>query len=177
MSTQPLIERLTATTEAYLHRAAPLLRAERKSLPRIDLRFDLRGKAAGLVQRTGDGRITIRYNLAMAQLQPEGFISQTVPHEVAHVVAGVCHGRVKPHGAEWQSVMTFFGIADPARCHDFDLSGLALRSQQRWPYRCGCMAHQLTTTRHLRIQRNQQRYLCRRCGQPLHFSPMADSGL
>jgi SprT protein len=118
----------------------------------------------------GDGSLVIRYNLPLAAGQPAAFVAATVPHEVAHVVTHVCHGRVRPHGTEWRRVMAWFGFDAPARCHDFALpANKSSRRQRRWRYRCHCREHQLSTTRHNRAQRGLS-YHCRACGQPLRYS-------
>lgn len=165
---EPLARRLQAETQAWLERALPLFRQAARMAPAVEVRLDLRGSAAGQLRRYRDGRLVIRYNLAMAQRQPEDFVAETVPHEVAHVVTAVCHGQVRPHGPEWRAVMRWFGVDQPRRCHDF--AAPAGRRQRRWAYRCGCREHQLSTTRHNRAQRGLD-YRCRCCGDPLRYRP------
>ena len=131
----------------------------------VSIRFDLKGRAAGQARFTPAGGIEIRYNLAIAALQPEQFLRETVPHEVAHVVTWLLHGqRVRPHGPEWRAVMRHLGVHDPQRCHEYEMP--SLRSQRRWPYRCACKTHQLSTTRHRRAQQGT-RYQCKACGTTL----------
>lgn len=168
-----LVERLEAETRAWLERARPLFHQAARKLPAVSVRCDLRGASAGQVRRLRDGALAVRYNLAMAEQQPEEFLAETVPHEVAHVVTAVCHGRVKPHGREWRAVMQWFGFAAPQRCHRFPTPASG-RSQQRWSYRCSCREHLLSTTRHHRAQRGLG-YLCRACGGTLRYRP-APSG-
>lgn len=163
--------RLMQETRRRCDQAEPLLRAARRALPRLELRFDLTGRSAGQVVWRSPHRLCIRYNLGLALAQPDSFVAETVPHEVAHVVAYACHGRVRPHGPEWQAVMRHFGFAEPRRCHDFALTDTAVRRQRRWTYACGCADHQLSTTRHNRIQQERQRYVCRVCGEPLEYRP------
>jgi SprT protein len=118
------------------------------------------------MRRHPDGRLEIRYNLQMASLQPERFLSETVTHEVAHLLTWLLHGRnARPHGPEWQSMMRFLGIESPRRCHDFR-GGEPARRQRRWSYRCACRTHHLSTTRHNRIQKGA-RYQCAACGGAL----------
>jgi SprT protein len=143
--------------------------AGKKRIPKIDIRFDLTGLTAGQAVILGRKHI-IRYNLQMARSQPEVFITETVPHEVAHVVTNVLFGRIKPHGKEWRSIMAFFGIPEPERCHNFDMQDVHVRGQRRWPYACDCTTHQLSTTRHYRVLRGTQKYLCRNCGKPLRYT-------
>ena len=162
-----LCQTLREASLAWLERAAPLLRERARLTPMLEVRCDLRGKAAGQVRHYADGRLVIRYNLGMARLQPRQFIAETVPHEVAHVITWLCHGRrARPHGEEWRAVMRHFGIEDAPRCHDFAVPPQDTRRQRRWSYRCDCQTHQLSSTRHNRVLRGQQ-YLCRSCGQPL----------
>ncbi len=167
----PLCERLRRATRTCLHKARPLLAGHGRRLPEVTVRCDLRGRAAGQVRQGTDGRLEIRYNLEIARLQPDAFVARTVAHEVAHLIVWRLHGRqVRPHGAEWQAVMRALG-ASPERCHDFAVPQHTLRQQRRWRYRCACREHQLSTTRHNRVQNGQQRYLCRDCGEVLQPAP------
>jgi SprT protein len=143
---------------------APRLIARPAATPRI--RFDLRGQAAGQFRLGPGGEPVIRYNPALLVRHEAEFLAQTVPHEVAHYLAYVRFGRgIRPHGPEWQQIMHALG-ADPRRCHDFDVSGLATRRMRRHLYHCRCGEHALTSIRHHRILRGAS-YVCRTCGQSL----------
>lgn len=147
---------LTARGEALIGRAA--------AAPRVV--FDLRGQAAGQFRVGAGGESCIRYNPVLLARHPTDFLSQTVPHEVAHYLAFLRFGRcIRPHGPEWQSIMRGLG-ADPRRCHDFDVTGLATRRLRRHLYHCRCGDHALSSIRHHRILRGA-RYVCRGCGQSL----------
>jgi SprT protein len=144
--------------------------------PAVEIRFDLRGQAAGQVRLTGPGRALIRYNLQLLMENRDHFLAHTVPHEVAHLLAWQRYGpHIRPHGPEWRSLMLGLG-ADPSRCHTYDTSRIRTRRLQRHTYHCACREYALTSIRHNRIRRGQ-RYLCRDCGQPLHPGrPPAESG-
>lgn len=159
-----LSEKILEQTRHYLNLGATLLR---RPIPAIPVTCDLRGRAAGQVRWQGRTPLVIRYNLAIAGMQPEEFLAQTVPHEVAHVITGLKHGKVQPHGPEWRAVMRHLGVTDPQRCHSFKTPPTQVRRQHRWAYRCACMTHELSATRHNRVQRGEQTYLCRRCGEAL----------
>lgn len=134
--------------------------------PTLEIRFDLRGTAAGQARLLAPRRFLIRYHPLLLGRQPETFLARTVPHEVAHLVAFCRYGaRVRPHGPEWRALMGFFG-ADATRCHDFDLTDVPRRSLQQFPYHCACREHRLTSIRHRRIQRGT-RYRCPSCGEAL----------
>jgi SprT protein len=136
-------------------------------MPRVEIRFDLRGTSAGQARVCGKTLALIRYNPTLLGRHPAEFIAETVPHEVAHVVAFAEHGaRIRPHGAEWQGIMRYFGVA-PTRCHGYDVSRLRTRALRRFLYRCDCGTHEISSIRHNRIRTRGVVYLCRRCRQPL----------
>lgn len=171
MNQDTLSRKVRKATEACLQRARATISGASR-LPSVTLRFDLRGQAAGQMRATNRGRVEIRFNLVLARQNPDAFIAQTVPHEVAHLVVWHKHGRrARPHGPEWQAVMRQLGVSEPSRCHAFEIPEGEVRRQRRWPYRCACREYQLSTTRHNRIRRGQQIYSCPNCGEPLAPSP------
>ena len=153
------------TTSACVKRAGTLLQ---RDFPEIDVRFDLTGRAAGMY-RVQRGQRVIRYNpYIFAKYFTDG-LNQTVPHEVAHYVTDMLFGlrTIRPHGREWQAVMRTLG-AEPRARGCYDLTGVPMRRQRRFSYRCACVGdHQLSTRRHNAIRRGEVRYLCKRCGTAL----------
>lgn len=138
------------------------------------MRFDLRGRTAGQAQYRPRGPWVIRYNLDLLRENADAFIAETVPHEVAHLVAFLRHGpRIRPHGAEWRAVMGEFG-AIAQRCHHYDLSRISARKTRVFPYHCACTNHELTSIRHHRVQAGRI-YLCRHCAAPLQPGPKASA--
>lgn len=175
MPDDALRQSLHQATLEYLEQARCLLPGQAHRLSAVHIRCDLRGRTAGQMRGYGDGRLEIRYNLEIAALQPQAFLAETVPHEVAHLVVWLTHGRsAKPHGPEWRAVMQHLGIMEPRRCHDFQNSGAAIRRQRRWPYRCACSEYPLSTTRHRRVLHGKQEYLCAKCGQTLQPVDLED---
>jgi SprT protein len=143
--------------------------------PRVEIRFDLCGQAAGQVRLPSHGPALIRYNAQLLWENREGFLARTVPHEVAHVLAWRLYGTgLRPHGPEWKALMAHF-CAEPSRCHPFDTGGTRTRHLARHAYHCDCREHALTSIRHNRILRGQQ-YLCRRCGATLRPGACPDTG-
>lgn len=158
-----LAEQLQSATVQWMERAVPLFLGHGRTRPRVEVRCDLRGRSAGQLRRYADGRLVIRYNLGMALLQPQAFVRETVPHEVAHAVVWVCHGEgAKPHGTEWRAVMRHFGFDDASRCHNFATTPQPARRQRRWLYVCDCRQHELSSVRHNRARKGQT-YICRSC--------------
>ena len=119
-----------------------------------------------MVKIVKKSEVLVRFNPVLLIENRDSFLAQTVPHEIAHVVAHSLHNRqIRPHGSEWQQVMHFFG-AENRRCHSYDVQRSAPRRYRRFSYRCGCQEHQLTTIRHNRIAKGQ-RYICRSCRESL----------
>jgi SprT protein len=87
---------------------------------------------------------------------------------VAHYLTDAIYGyaNVRPHGAEWRTVMRMLGADESVHC-DFDLKGVPLRRYQKIRYTCRCRFHELTKVRHNRIQRKGARYFCRLCHSEL----------
>lgn len=136
----------------------------------IEVYFDLRGTAAGMY-RVQCGERRIRYNPWIFARYFEDSLAITVPHEVAHYVTDCLYGlsRVRPHGDEWRAVMRALGVS-PRVTGCYDLSGLPLRRQRRFAYRCDCSSHQLSTIRHHRVQRGEAMYLCRQCRKAIVYA-------
>lgn len=175
MPADPRAPTLPALMHEARRRTATLLEQARRHfrspIPAPEVRFDLRGKAAGQV-RMAPGRVwQIRYNPVLLAREGDAFLTQTVPHEVAHLIAFALFGRdIRPHGEEWQGVMRHLG-AEPRRCHSFAVDDLPARRLRRFDYHCACRTHQLTSTRHYRAQAGQT-YTCVACRGTLVPGPM-----
>jgi len=116
-------------------------------VPRV--RYDIRGTTAGQARAY---QWAVRFNPVLLQENFEDMIEQTVPHEVAHLVARKkTPYRIKPHGHEWKQIMRDFGKS-ATRCHDYDTSNARAwrrnvsrssvmapsRPRERFPYECSC---------------------------------------
>ncbi len=156
-----------AATEACLRRVAGICQ---HPFPAIDISFDLSGRAAGMY-RVRQGRRCIRYNPYILARHFDDGLAETVPHEVAHYATDVLYGlgNIRPHGVEWKALMCALG-ATPRATASYDLTGIPVRRQQRFSYRCSCSTHRLSTQRHNRVHRGSAAYICRRCKTPLLFA-------
>ncbi len=148
----------------------------RLPLPQID--FGLRGRCAAQAGwRLSVGRgsrkvshLRLRFNMQAYAANPAEMISDTVAHEVSHLIVVLCWGpKCRPHGAEWRSVMQECFALEPQRTHR-----LPLKPSRTLPrdfvYACKCRRHYLTRIRHGRIERGQSTYRCRDCGEILRRS-------
>jgi len=171
VSIQPLDEQqqeqVRRATEACLQQVGQKLQFAPEP---IAVTFDLTGSAAGMY-RVRRGERVIRYNPYIFAKYFENNLAVTVPHEVAHYMTDCLFGfrNIRPHGEEWKAVMRSLG-ADPRVTACYDLTGVPVRRQRRFSYRCECSTHRLSACRHNKIQRGQSSYLCRRCGSAIIFT-------
>jgi len=165
----PLFKQAIEQSHARLNQAELHFK---RPMPEIDVLFDLRGQTAGMVKIMGRSKsILVRYNPILLNENSDHFLAQTVPHEIAHVVAHALNRRrVRPHGPEWQQIMLLFG-ADNCRCHNYKVKCSTRRRLKCFNYRCGCREHQLTSIRHNRVI-NGQHYICRNCREILLATPL-----
>lgn len=134
-------------------------------LPVPRLRFDIRGRAAGQFRagRSRKDSPELRFNPSLLIQQPEAFMAEVVPHEVAHLVAYTLYGpRIKPHGREWQGVMMEVYGLEPQVTHTFEVPD---SGRFKYQYVCGCegRVHYLSGIRHQRIQQKTSQYTCKDC--------------
>ena len=141
----------------------------RRKFKPIPIAFDIKGRSAGLYS-VRQGKRCIRYNPFVFTKYFDESLRTTVPHEVAHYIADMLYGfgNIKPHGPQWRDIMIAFGV-QPRVTNNFDLSDVPVRRQRRFPYRCACTSHLLTTVRHNRLQRGIAAYFCRMCGTQMEY--------
>jgi SprT protein len=138
-----------------------------KDFSQVTVRFDLKGKSAGMY-RVQKGERVIRFNPYLFAKYFDDNLAVTVPHEVAHYITDCVFGlrSIRPHGQEWRALMAKFG-ADASRTCSYDMEGIPQRVYRRFPYQCDCTRHELTARRHNQIQRGEKLYFCRKCRSPL----------
>lgn len=133
---------------------------------RPEISFRLRGQKAGVAHLDEN---LLRFNPTLYEQNREDFLRQTVPHEVAHMIARALFGRrIQPHGGEWKSIMLeVFGLS-PQRCHSY---AVERRPVTRYLYRCQCPERDFPFSgqRHRLVARGR-RYFCRSCRATLTFS-------
>ncbi len=125
--------------------------------------FNQRGRIAGSAWLE---RWELRFNPVLLADNETDFMTDIIPHEVAHLVAFACYGKVRPHGKEWQYIMlSVFGLQPHTR-HRLDTAKVA----PTFDYQCDCRQHRLSLRRHNNIQRGKQRYQCLHCNTLLSLS-------
>lgn len=86
-----------------------------QTVPQMDIRFDLRGRAAGMAGRKGMNYF-MRFNRdMMLNAGWDHLIKDTVPHELAHIICFAL-GTDRGHGFYWRRTCIELG-GNGERCH------------------------------------------------------------
>lgn len=88
-------------------------------MPKVDVRFDLTGRAAGMAGMR-NGNFYLRFNVNHMRIGGqtwEHLLNDTVPHEVAHTVCQAFPKFGRNHDAGWKRVCIALG-GNGRRCYD-----------------------------------------------------------
>lgn len=161
-----------AVTDLHIRVTQCFVQAElffQRSFLRPSLALTLKGQRAGVAHLQENH---LRFNATLYAQNTEDFLTQTVAHEVAHLIAYQVYGaQIRPHGSQWQAIMqNVYGLA-AKRCHTYVLPQSTKRC---FIYHCACQDHEFTfsTRRHSLVQQGR-RYLCKICKSSLRFSGQA----
>ncbi len=138
----------------------------KRTFPRPEVSFKLRGQKAGVAHLHDN---LLRFNPQLYQANQDDFLRQTVPHEVAHLIAHQLFGAsIQAHGQEWQLIMRGVYELPPHRCHSY---AVERRVAMRYIYRCPCPDSDFafSAQRHTLVRKGR-RYVCKRCRQVLTYS-------
>ena len=90
------------------------------TLPRVDVRFDLKGRCAGMAGYRA-GKLYVRFNTDMMLRDAwDHIINDTTPHEIAHSFCQFNRQLGRNHDAGWARVCRALG-GSGARTHDEDV--------------------------------------------------------
>jgi len=133
-----------------------------RQFPRPHITFRKSGKNAGTAFLNVN---RINFHPIIYTSNQEIFINEVVPHEVSHLLVWQCFGKVKPHGKEWQAMMSQVFNCEPNVTHRLDTSGTTKNVIQ---YQCQCGVVELGIRRHNKVLKGAQ-YRCRRCERILVY--------
>lgn len=125
--------------------------------------FDLVGTTAG---KAFQAQRHIQLNAVLLTENLAAFESDTIPHELAHVLVMDFTGSRGGHGPEWQSTMRRLGVM-PERTHTFDVTN-SRTTEVVQGYACGCGPHPMTTRKHNSARRGT-RYICKKCRKRIQW--------
>ncbi|WP_434930529.1 SprT family zinc-dependent metalloprotease [Shewanella sp. HL-SH5] len=141
----------------------------KQTFPRPLVQFTLRGKSAGTAHLQLN---KLRFNPILLDENTAIFIDDVVPHEISHLLSFQLFGRVKPHGAEWQTIMRKVFNRVPKTTHQLDTQ--SVRGKQ-FEYFCGCGSVQLSVRRHNNVLKGKTQYRCKSCQHTLRNTPLSQS--
>lgn len=142
----------------------------KRSFSRPHIELNLSGQSAGTANPQKN---LLRFNKQLFTENKLHFLKQTVPHEVAHLIAYQLFGlTIKPHGKEWQYIMQMVFQLPAERCHHYKI---ARKTKRYYLYNCQCLnlIHPLTARRHHLIAQGYQ-YMCKYCKKMLTFTGKID---
>jgi SprT protein len=151
--------------EEYYDTAEKLYRVQ---FPRPVVDYLKKGTTAGVAYLRAN-RISLNYVLLVENT--DHFISQTLPHEIAHLIAWQVY-NCGNHGRGWKNVMKLcFGL-EPDRCHTYDTSNVKVSRKPvtKYLYKCVCTEYRVGIVVHRKIQSGLA-YRCRKCKGDL-YSPV-----
>lgn len=119
--------------------------------------FSQRGKIAGSAVLVKN---QIRLNSVLFADNVDVFLTEVIPHELAHLLVFQQYGRVKPHGAEWQQMMLEVFALKPKVRHSMDVSKV---QGKVFSYKCLCGPVELSIRRHNKVKSGKQQYQCAKC--------------
>jgi len=160
------MEKITSECRRYLAIANDELLPPDRKIPvgTVKIKFTKKGRAAAtattLIQL---GLFELNFNPVLCGENFEDAITQTVPHEVAHIVANHKYRKQCGHGPLWKGVMRAFGKA-PERFHTYDTLNAMPKGQLAHKVVCGC-GKDFTLTQRV-VQRStdgSSRFLTRHC--------------
>lgn len=152
-----LHNQVLACLRTHLTQANNILNTNYKE-PKVS--YKPKGSVAGCAFLT---RWEIQLNSIMLNENGEKFINEVVPHELAHLITFQKFGKVKPHGQEWQYIMSEIMKKEPKVTHNFNIK------RNEYVYICNCQEHYLSPIRHNKIRKNKTSYQCRKCGTILRL--------
>lgn len=148
-------DELKLRTMEELRRCARIIRNDTwiTSL-KVYVRYDLRGKAAGIAYGTS---LIILNGDMLIENPPE--IEPTAAHELAHIVVNLMHPEAKPHGLEWKAWMRAFNH-EPQRTHSMNIASSQIDRYHQ--INCHCQTHYISS-RTLNKMRQGRIYKCYKC--------------
>lgn len=155
LNTDQLLSHLQAVIEHCYQTAESFFKC---SFARPQVQLNLKGYNAGTATPQKN---LLRFNKQLLLDNQQHFLKQTVPHEVAHLIAYQIFGlKIKPHGKEWQLIMQKVYQLPAERCHHYEV---ARKKKAYYIYECACKTqHPLTIRRHNLIQKGSK-YICKYC--------------
>ena len=117
--------------QAEARRLFPDFRLYDAQLPVVFVRS---GRIAGMAKRKKDV-YNLEFSVEAILKDREEMLTNTIPHEMAHIVDMVLHGGRSSHGPRWQHIVQALG-GSTERTHDIPLQ--KARRSRKYIYKASC---------------------------------------
>lgn len=112
----------------------------------------------------------IRLSVPLWPRMPEAEKTETIVHELCHLIANHKFGRVQAHGQKWKLLMRMAGYPNARRCHTIDRTGLG-RKVLKYKYTCTCSGGYIGPKRFQKWLIGEK-YTCRTCRSRIIVNPV-----
>ena len=120
------------------HQMAELYYGRKFDFPTVA--YTVSGSNGGWARGTKE----INFNPILLMENIDDFIARTVPHELAHCLDYAvnphnhnrAYGKRSVHGYDWKQVMMVIGVADPSRCHSYNVANARKGNRIRHEWHC-----------------------------------------
>jgi SprT protein len=126
-----------------------------------DITFSMNGRLTSTAGRAFYKEGRLDFSKVLYAQNVETFLNDTVPHELAHIIAYRVYNS-SGHDASWKKVMMALGY-EPTRCHSYEVQQRS--SAKVYKYVCGCegKTHEVSAQRQAWINKGKT-YQCTTCG-------------
>jgi SprT protein len=131
----------------------------------ITVFFNLTGVCAG---KANHRKNQLFYNLILAEENLKIFLTDTVPHEIAHLYQFKINPNSKAHNNLFYNVMSRMGYRG-TRTHQYNTATIKkMKYGVVYNYSCNCTTHKVSPKIHNKILNGQSRY-CQKCKAKIKF--------
>jgi SprT protein len=113
---------------------------------------------------------SLHFNLKLAEANLQEYLSQVVPHEIAHLVDFKKYNGWG-HKRTWKHIMIHVFSLTPDRCHQMDTSEVKTKKYDTYIYVCSCpdLEIKVKSNLHKKMQVLGRNYKCVNCKTRIAF--------
>lgn len=124
--------------------------------------FSTKGKSAG---RAWKDCSKVEFNTIIAKNATEAGqdFTNTISHELAHIVQYALNPRSKPHGVEFKMIHRSLGGTGETY-HQYSVQGVTgIRNVKKYSWVCNCNTHEISAQKNASMLKGMQRGSCYTC--------------
>ena len=126
-----------------------------------DITVKMNGRLTSTAGRAWLSDAVVEFSTSLYAANSEAFLADTVPHEVAHIVAFRAFGS-RGHDNFWKAVAAV--TSNTSRCHTYQVNKKAPGKTYEW--KCACQSHFFSPQRQAWANKGKT-YKCKKCNQIL----------